>query len=288
MLASTFLLLLTAAAWDTAFAVRPGTRLEVQNLAGEIVVHTWSRDEVSVSAGGAPSDMEVAFRAGVVTVRSRTRGAPQGHGRHAISIPTWMALEVRAHQADVRVSGLRAPLTVESRVGDITVDGGRDRIALTALGGAIRLRRAQGTVEIRSVASTVEASDIRGSLRIATTGGNVMLDAIRANLVAVRTVSGRIEYRGQVEPHSRYQFATHDGEVSVTLPEARPVTLRVDRYRAAFSSELPSLRAPNDSARRFQRTHLGVPGHSGSAHVLIESFSGPVRLRRMETMRSGT
>jgi len=288
MLASTYLLLVTAAAWDTVVAVRPGSRLEVHDLTGEIVVQTWPRNEVAVSATGASSDVELTLRSGVVTLRRRSQGVTRGHARHAISVPAWMAVTVRARRADVRISGVRAPLSVETRVGDITVDGGRDRITLTAFGGAVRLRRATGAVELRSVSSPVDASDIEGSLRIATADGAVTLGSVRAGIVSVRTVGGRIEYRGAIAALGQYHFATHDGMIRVAIPEAVPVLLHVDRYRADFSSELTSLRAPHDSARRFQRTHRGTPGQSGTAHMRIESFAGPVWLLRGKAVSAGS
>jgi len=77
----------------------------------------------------------------------------------------------------------------------------------------------------------------------------VVLVQVRAGLVEVRTVNGPITYRGPLPARARYRFGTHDGRVTVAIPDSVPVTLTVDRFHAPFVSNLERSRAITDSTR---------------------------------------
>ncbi len=67
---------------DTVIQVRPGDRVEVQNLSGRILVETWDRDEVSTDVQGRSERAGARARRlswGVVVV-GQVSGGAEGRG----------------------------------------------------------------------------------------------------------------------------------------------------------------------------------------------------------------
>src|SRR5437667_5354444 len=106
MLATVLFALMAVTTTDQTVPVQKGTRLDVNNFAGEVAIKVWDKDAVRVEA--QHSDREtIDIKQGdqVVTIRSRTRGAPRSLD-YTITVPKWMAIGVSGTYADVTMEGV--------------------------------------------------------------------------------------------------------------------------------------------------------------------------------------
>src|SRR5918996_6615717 len=92
---------LAAVQTDTTLAVPPGTRLEVENFAGDIAVGTWKRDEVRIVAQHGPTtEVEIEQAGPILRVEGASRrGLPSVDYR--ITAPVWMDLDLSGVSTDV-------------------------------------------------------------------------------------------------------------------------------------------------------------------------------------------
>lgn len=261
---------------DTTVAVRRGTRLDVENVAGEVVVNAWSRDEVRVV--GARSDLEVRSSGSVLRVRSERRHG-QGMGRRSvdlrIEVPAWMAVRIAGPFTDATVLGTSADITIETVRGEILVRGGAGRLLLNSVQGGIRVENARGRVEIVAANDDVVVRDFTGDVSIENVNGDIDLAGIDSRSVSAGTVNGDVSYTGSIREDGRYRLASHNGDISIAIPEGVGATVSVATFAGEFHSDFPVRLDRAAPGRRFDFV-IG----SGRARIDLESFNGEIRLRR--------
>ena len=275
----TFLLaLMVITPTDQTVQTPKGTKLDVNNFAGDVNIKVWDKDAVRVEVNN--SDREtVDIKQGDQTVTIRSRSLRGGRPRsldYTISVPSWMAITVAGTYADVTMEGVGADVSVETTHGDIKVRGGSGFVSLKSVQGEITLEKAKGRVEVRAVNESIHLADINGDLSAESTNGSIVLDRIDSGNVDLYTVNGNISYDGPIKDKGLYRLTTHNGLIAMAIPERVNAALMVRTYNGGFRSTFPiGGDAGERRAKRFSVT-LG----NGSAHVELESFGGTISLRR--------
>jgi DUF4097 and DUF4098 domain-containing protein YvlB len=267
---------------DTTFAVQRGQRLELSAHSGDIVVHTWSRSAVRVqTTGSSRSRIEIAQSGSVVSIHSAGgRGGPPNVD-YEITLPTWMGVRLSAVTADIRLDGLQGPVSAETVEGDVALTGGNGLISLRSVQGDVSLAGARGKIDVNSVNSDVRVQDVSGELQAETVNGDVSLVRIQSDNVEANTVNGEITYDGTIRANGRYRLSTHNGGVTLVVPEGTGAQVSVSTFQGDFDSMFP-VTLTERHGKRFDFT-IG----NGSARVELESFAGTIRLVRPGTLGPG-
>lgn len=262
---------------DTTISVNQGTRLKLDNQGGDITIHTWERNQVHVQASHSRrTHVGIRLSGAVLSLDAEADRGPANMVDYELTVPVWMALDLGGMYATVTIDGnSRAPITVQTLEGDITVKGGGESVKLGTVSGRIAVSGARGHIELNSVSENIEASDLAGDVVAETVSGDIFLRRIDAKSVDIQTVSGELIYDGRVMDGGRYSLLTHSGEIYFSVPEGTNATIATaigsGEVRASFP--LPASERPS---RRRQTFRLG----NGSATVDLETFSGDVRLMR--------
>ena len=106
MIAEVLLAMMAVATTDQTVDVAKGTKLSVNNFAGDVVIKTWGRDAVRVEVNHSDREtVEIKQLEQTVSVRSRsTRGGPSRSLDYNITVPAWMGITVNGTYADVCVA----------------------------------------------------------------------------------------------------------------------------------------------------------------------------------------
>jgi hypothetical protein len=129
-----------------SFEVADSTAFSLTNSQGDITIEGWDENHVDlrvVKTGGSEADRTAAR----VTARQTdellalsSSEASQVKVAYEVKIPrTLQNVEIRSRTADVKVSGLKAPLTISLTNGDISIDNVR---------GAIKTKLVNGDVDV--------------------------------------------------------------------------------------------------------------------------------------------
>jgi DUF4097 and DUF4098 domain-containing protein YvlB len=261
---------------DTTFAVRPGSRLDVNNFAGEIVVQAWSKNELRVEAShSARAWIEVEDTSPTITLRAKSRRAVPIQADYRLTVPAWMALELSGIAADVSIEGTKGEIKVSTVNGDVHVRGGAKFISLSSVEGDVSLEGARGKIEASSVNQDIHIRDATGDIVAETVNGDVLLEQVESDNVEATTVNGSLTYDGPVKDEGTYRFSTHAGDIILGMTERSNATVSVATYSGEFESSIPVERAGHGKGKRFSFT-VG----DGSARVELESFNGSIQVRR--------
>jgi DUF4097 and DUF4098 domain-containing protein YvlB len=277
MLAAAVLVALTPQGQtDTTFAVPAGASLSVNNFGGAIVIHGWSQDRVKVHAEhGRRGRIEVSLVGSTVMVKAGSRqGAPSVIDME-ITVPQAMALTLAGTYAEITVDGVTGPIRAETVNGEVNVRGGRGNITLHSIQGSVTLADASGRIEVNSVNEDVTLSNVSGEIKVETTNGEVTLTGIQSSSVEAGTINGDVLYEGTITDGGSYSFASHNGDITVSVPERANVTVTAATANGDIDASftLPFLGTPGKRRYTFK---LG----SGSARLEVESFQGDIQLRR--------
>src|SRR5439155_5668104 len=108
---------------DQTVNVAKGTKLDVNNFAGDVNIKVWDKDAVRVEVNNSDREtVDIKQSEQTVTVRSRSlRGGRPRSLDYTISVPSWMAITVAGTYADVTMEGVGGDVNVETTHGDINV-----------------------------------------------------------------------------------------------------------------------------------------------------------------------
>jgi len=261
---------------DTVIAVGPGTRLDIDTFGGEVVVQTWSRNEMRIVANHSRRT-SVGISQSSAAVRLRGRSS---HGvatiDFEISVPSGTDVDVRGTYVSVDLDGELGEVRVETVQGDIVVSGATGFAHLYSVQGDVELRDADGDLNVYSTNGSLVVTAASGSVRAEATNGGITLSDMRSSEVEATTVNGTVRFDGTIDPGGRYRLGTHSGSVIAAVPADIDATVSVSTFAGDFEAAFPiTLTETRSQGRRFSFT-VG----DGGARIELESFSGSIRLRR--------
>jgi len=268
---------------DTTFAVDPNATLELTNHEGSIVIQTWDRDEVSVRTNRSfRGAVEVRRDGGTVRIGVSRRywDDDDDNVDYRLTVPATMALDLRGSDTDVRVEGTRGELSIDVHDGDVIVSGGSGRVSIRTDDGFIDAEDMQGRIRLSSMDGDITLYGASGDIDVEATDGEITLQEIDASTVAANTVDGDIWFDGVLSPRGSYRLTTHDGDITVRIPEDSEAQVRMARHDGEFISDFPITIQRWPAGRRIE-FDLG----NGGAELTIEAFDGDIELRHRGVRR---
>ena len=267
---------------DTTIAVPAGASLSVNNFGGGISVHGWSENRVKVHGEtGRRGRVEVSLVGNTVVIKTGSReGAPSVIDLD-ITVPASMPLTLSGTYADITVDGVTGPISAETVNGEVDVRGGKGNITLHSIQGGVTLADASGRIEVNSVNENIELSNVTGEIKVETTNGEVTLTGITSSSVDAGTINGDVFYEGTVTDGGSYSFGSHNGDITVSIPERANVTITAATANGDIDASFPLPMQPGPAGKHRKTFKIG----SGSARMELESFQGDIELRRPQELR---
>ena len=265
---------------DTTVAARPNARVEIQNFAGTVVVRTWDRPAVRiVSPQGRRDEVRIRGADALITIASIGRSGVPARRDYEITVPARASLDIGGVYTAIDIQGARGSVSATTVQGDVMLLGGDGVISLKSVEGTVTLRDANGRVELNGVNKGLVLTNVDGDIAAETVNGSIQMDEVRSSDVEAVTVNGRVTYNGTIRDRGRYRFGTHNGGITVTIPEAANATIAAVTYLGTFSSRFALPRGV-DSEPSTPRRRVTFALGDGSARIEAESFQGNIVLTR--------
>jgi DUF4097 and DUF4098 domain-containing protein YvlB len=264
---------------DETVPVQKGTRLLVNNFAGDVIIRTWDKDAVHVTARHQTrTTVNIRPTAGGLAVSSSPSRGPQGSVDYEITAPAWMPVRVEGTYNFVTIDGAQNEVFANTVRGDVTIKGGSGVVTAKSVEGEVHVQGARGKVNVSSVNEKVVITDTSGDITAESINGGVTMTGIDSKSVDVSTVNGDIVYEGKIADGGHYSFGTHNGNLLLGVPDVVNATFTIRTYQGSFSTDLPLEGVSRADVQRGRRvtTALG----NGSADVTLETFGGSIRLRK--------
>src|SRR5206468_114603 len=225
---------------DTTIAVPAGASLSVNKFGVTIVVHAGTQNRVKIHAEhGSRGGIEASLAGNTLTLRAGSRHGAPSVVDFEVTVPQDMALTLSGTYTEIEVDGVRGPVSAETVDGSIDVRGGSGIITLHSVQGSVTLADATGRIEVNSINESVELSNISGQIKAETTNGDVSLSGVKSASVEATTINGDVEYEGTITDGGTYTFDSHNGDITVSVPEGANVTISVATANGDIDASFP-------------------------------------------------
>lgn len=276
-----------AATVDETRATGPHPEVSVEAILASIRIVGWDRNEVHITGtlGSGVEGLEITGDEDEVNIEveypRRHKGRLlEGETNLEISVPTGSDIEIETVKGTIDIENVAGALELQTVHGGITVVGPASYVEAETVSGDIRISGSNTEVEANSVGGAVIVIGASGSIEISTMNGVIEVDASEADSVALESMSGSIEFRGDLAA---------DGDLSVEAYSSGVILVLPSTVSATFEIETQSGDIDNDFGPQPQRADGFMPGKTlefslgdGSGDVSVECFSGNVKLVRAD------
>jgi DUF4097 and DUF4098 domain-containing protein YvlB len=229
-----------------------------------VVAEHSSRTEIEVDTNGATIEIRSMHRHGIPTTVD-----------YQLTVPRGMALNLSGVSSDIQVTGTEGAVEATSVQGDVEVTGPAKSVKASSVEGDAKVSGARGKVEVSSVNADVSVDHVNGEVTASSVNGEVHLIDIDSGDVEASTINGEVRYDGSIRDNGSYRFSSHQGTVSVGIPEKASASVSVSTFAGSFRSTFP---IPLNQTKRGHQFNFTLGG--GSAQMELESFQGSIELRR--------
>jgi DUF4097 and DUF4098 domain-containing protein YvlB len=262
---------------DTTLAVAADGRLEIHNvMEGSVTIRTWNQAQARVVADyEGDKAVEVTYSAPKLSVRVRPERLGDDATDLDLTIPNRMSVEVNGIEMEFDAEDLGGNVAVNTVEGGVSVSGGRGNITLNSVEGGVTLTGAEGNIALVSVDGDVAVSNSAGVISVQNVDGDISMEGITSDNVEVNTVDGDLHYRGTIRDDGRYFLSTHDGDITIVVPDGTNARVSVSTFSGDLEADFPVTLSGDMDQRSFSFT-LG----SGKALLEISTFDGVIKLLR--------
>lgn len=274
--------LLSVNAWaetlDETRSVASDATVSVSNIAGEIVIRTWDRNEVHLTGTlGENQELEIIENAqGLqIEVRQIEDRRRSDESNLELDIPVRASIVAVGVSADISIEGsLGATVSAESVSGDVDVEAESDRIEINSVSGDVTFTGATTRIAAEAVSGDIELSGVSGEVAVSTVSGDVEVDAGQVSDGSFGSVSGTLDVALSVADGGRISIENMSGDVHLRLPEGQGGSIEAQ----SFSGDVDSVFGEVEHDSFGPGSHLKhVSGDSGTS-IRVESFSGDIRI----------
>jgi hypothetical protein len=268
----------SAQPFDQTIPVTRGTRVDLSDCYGAVTVKTWTRDAVQVrTADVYRGEIKAALTDKILTITQGAVRWPTGLELALVDfellVPAWIDVRIEGRECGIEVNGVAGNVALKNSEGDIVLRGVGGSVDVYSIDGDIEITGGKGRIKAGSSDGDITITDAAGDIEAESIDGDVHLNDIEPTSVIVSTVDGDVFMNGPLQATGKYRFTSHDGNVSLSIPETTSATFMIRRYSGDLQVIGLMLKPVGDVRRGRRSTYtLGA----GGAQVEIESFDGDV------------
>jgi len=279
-----FLVLLSINAWadrvekviEESFSLDSTGSFSLTNVAGNIDVYSWDKEEVkmvatkSISSWGIGDPEEFLDKIEIEIVSQ-----PKNLKIHT-RYPTFSW--IKNARVDYRLWIPEATsVRLESISGTIQLEDHLNQVYTKTVSGKIKLRNIRGNIEAKTTSGHVSGQEINGDIKASSVSGGLTFRDSQGSLSYLHTTSGKIRAELKVidKDASGMSLSTVSGDITLYLPDDASFDLDISTVSGGINSGFKVL-VDSVSKRKLQ----GKVG-TGGPIIELKTVSGDISLRKL-------
>ena len=258
--------------------------VNVSNIAGEITMRGWSRNQVEVTGTLGRKVEELIFERDGDTITIKVK-VPKNSGRGIdsdlyISVPEKSSIDVGAVSADINVTDVQGEQSLRTVSGDVMTEAFGEDIDAESVSGDVEINGENkgGDTDASTVSGDVTLFRVGGEVDAESVSGDVIIDEGSFSRVDVSTVNGELIFTATLQKNGRLAAETVNGDVDIEF--VGDVSAKIDV--STFNGRIRNCFGP-EAARSSKYTpgwSLSFTEGDGDARVDISTMNGGVNLCR--------
>jgi len=264
---------------DQSWSVNSDTRVSVENVAGEIEIKGWDRDEVQLTGklGDSVDELEIdesSSHLQITVVNRNQRNIDETV--LVLRVPEGANVEAIAVSADIEISALdNEKVTAASVSGDVEVQAKSQWVSLESVSGDVGFSGQSPRISAESVSGDIDLTGISGDVEATTVSGDMELEAGLMDSGKFETVSGDIQVSAELSANGRLTAESMSGDVMVSLPTSQSGVFKAQSFSGRITTDFGSA----SHAKHGPGSYLKHMAGSDGAEIRLESFSGNIKLQ---------
>ena len=263
---------------DERWDVDSNVSVSIENIAGEVVIEGWDRDEAHLTGVLGDSAKEIDIDASASSLQISVQNHNQRNidaTRLRLMVPSRADIDAEGVSADIFVKGLNnEKLSASSVSGDVEIDASSEWVSIESVSGDVDFSGRTSRITAESVSGDINLSGISGEISATTVSGDMELQAGSITSAKFETVSGDIVTTGQISDNGRLTAESMSGDVIINLPSDQAGQFKAQSFSGRISTDFGSV----EKAKHGPGSHLKYMSGKGGAEVRVESFSGNIKL----------
>jgi DUF4097 and DUF4098 domain-containing protein YvlB len=266
---------------EKTLQTEPGKSLNISSIAGNVIINSWSKNEVEVKMYGNEKAEEnltfdvSAVDAGVrVDAQSKSGAKIKGNlsVKFDIKVPSNYNVDIHTGGGNVKLDVLTGNAKINTAGGNIDVDKVTGNINASTAGGNISIDGSKGNVDLSTSGGNIKVDGFDGDVNVSTAGGNIKLDGSNGEVKA-STAGGNIklEYSGK---NMGIDLSTLAGSINVEIPADFDAEADISTLTGNINSDFGSPK--ND----FVSSHLKTTINNGGNKLKCSTLAGDVKLKK--------
>ena len=288
---------------DEVVETKADGRLYVDVMNGEVVIHTWDRNEVKVT-GELDDDAEgyqfdVSGDGRVVFKVEMPKRRWGGWNDDGSNLQFWMPktneLRFEGVNVNVAASGITGGTRINTVNGNVKADGLTKRIELETVNGKIKSTNLEGKIRINTVNGEIHDKDSKGVVKFETVNGDINtntraqhveinnvngdmdLNLAKIKELEIGTVNGDIELDIELLDASRVFISTVGGDANITFRGDVSAEFNIEAHSGGdITNRLTKDKVKRDRYGPGESLRFKIG--SGSSEVEIDTVGGDIRI----------
>jgi DUF4097 and DUF4098 domain-containing protein YvlB len=265
-------------------AADPAGSVEVSNVAGNVRVNGWDRDEVEVTGelgkGTEKLEFVVADKVTRIKVIMPVKASDTEDTDLVIHVPTASRLSVNTVSADIEVQGLLGAQRLQSVSADIRTAAAGEDVECKSVSGDVVVAGSfkKGLLTITTVSGDATALRVAGEVNANTVSGDITLGLGETNRSRVRSTSGDLTIAALLAADGKLDAESISGDVRLDLVGAVNAEFNI----SSFNGEIRNCFGPKavSISEYAPGKELRFREGQGSAQVRIKTMNGDINVCR--------
>jgi DUF4097 and DUF4098 domain-containing protein YvlB len=206
-------------------------------------------------------------------------GNPHGvHSELEIKVPKRSRLVIDSFAASIAVEGVDGLIEAETVQSGITIAAGSKEVRAESVNGGVEVTCPCKRVEASSVNGPVTIGGASGVVEASTVNGRLHVEGGRFERAQLESVSGSVEFQGDLDAAATLDVETVSGSVELILPASVDADFSISTFSGSITNEFGQ--EPRRMSRYTTEKELEFSTGSGGATVTIHTLSGGIRIRK--------
>ena len=264
---------------DETWDIDAGATISIENIAGQIEIQGWDRNEVHLTGelGDSVEELEISETSSGLRINVINREERNiDNTELRLMVPNDANIDASAVSADIDVLDMdNEKLTASSVSGNVEVEAACDWVSIESVSGDVTFSGDTGRISAESVSGDIELSGVSGEVTATTVSGDMGLLTGAVESAKLETVSGDITTDGEISGNGRLTAESMSGDVIINLPASQAGLFKAQSFSGRISTDFGSV----NHAKHGPGSHLKHVSGSTGAEIRIESFSGNIKLK---------
>lgn len=279
------------------FNVSSNAQFGISNIAGDIKIESWNKNKIQIdytiygkgddhseakeSVKYIKLDFEKSGNKVYVKVEHKKSGF-LGFGKNKIrgrvdfkvQIPKDCSADASTISGDLYVKEVKSHVDASNISGDTMLRDIKGNLNVSSVSGDIVIKKITGKVRGRFVSGDVVIKSVKGSLSFEGVSGSVMVSESFVDKFEVETVSGDIEYLGELSKNGKVEVESTSGDIQINLTN----DVKFNYYLSSFSGDL-NVYGSDIGRLSGSRKLRGKSTRGAEAVIEADTLSGDIVIR---------